>query len=574
MKYIKKYHLDTVLVVVIFFLGFFLRFYQFPSVPKGLYPDESAIGYNAYSILQTGRDEYGTVLPIYFRSFDDYKMPVYIYATSLAIRVFGVNDFAVRFTSALFGVITVIALYFLLLELSKKKWLATVAAFSLTLNPWHFFFSRTGYEVNLATSLIVLGTLFFVMAVGRKNNFFLFFLSIFSLLLSIYTYNVTRLVAPLIFFMLIAFYYKQLAFKSKKQVILLILLFLAGMLPLFATFVSFQSQAGFAAHDDALITGKVVKADILQTRSYFVTLPGIVQKTLFNYYVLLAWKFFGSLLAFFSTAFFFLVGADHPHENIGGFGMFYYFDFPLIVFGAYQGLRKKITYLYPFYWWFVCMLFVGGIIVAIPGDNAFGTRAYAAVIPLVVFSSYGLYRFIQIVVQYKHLWLKRGIFLLSSVFIVYSYLFYFTSYFVRFPVEYAKQWHSEDQQTVEYIRSIEHNYNKIVFDDSAEFLYTSLLFYGEYPPRLHQQQATYRLKGLVNTLVTDGKYEFRKVDFQKEMHVPGTLFVTGGNNLPENVRPIAIFTYPTRPVVLFYDRTIGQFPTTDIAYEIFQSGDK
>lgn len=449
--------------------------------------------------------------------------------------------------------------------------LAALTGFFLTVNPWHTFFSRVGYEVNLATAFLVIGMLCFVAAVNRKNNFFLFLFSIITFLLSLYTYNVTRFISPLIFVMLIFLYYKKITVTSKKLLITLFSLFFIGMLPFFITFLSLQSQAGFASQQDALLIGKAAKAEILQTKSYFVFLPQVFQKIFLNYWVLVVWKFLSNIVSFFSTSFFFLVGANHPHENIGGFGMFYYFDFPLILFGVYQGLKKKVSYLYPFYLWFLFMLFVGSIIVAIPND-AFGTRAYAVVIPLIVFSAYGMYSFVEIIMRLKNKLIKTATILFSIVLISYSCLFYFTSYFFRFPIEYAKEWHSEDQKTVQYISSIAKNYNQIVFDDSANFLYTSLLFYGQYPPQIHQQQAVYKQSGLVMALLKDGKYEFRKIDWEHELVSKGTLFITGKDNVPANRMPLTTFSYPTRPVVIFYDRKIAQYPTTETAYEIFQSG--
>src|ERR1035437_5800015 len=181
----KKIHFSTLLVVFIFCLGFFLRFNQLSNIPNGLYPDETALGYNAYSILMTGKDEHGVQLPMYFQSFDDYKLPVNIYSTALAIKTFGANAFAVRFTSALFGSLSIISLYFLIYELSKKKMLAALTAFFIAINPWHTFFSRVGYEVNLATAFLVIGMLCFVAAINRKNNFFLFLFSIVAFLLSL-----------------------------------------------------------------------------------------------------------------------------------------------------------------------------------------------------------------------------------------------------------------------------------------------------------------------------------------------------------------------------------------------------
>ncbi|MCL5071357.1 MAG: hypothetical protein M1308_10750 [Actinobacteria bacterium] len=246
--------------------------------------------------------------------------------------------------------------------------------------------------------------------------------------------------------------------------------------------------------------------------------------------------------------------------------MFYYFDLPLIIIGAYFGIKRKISYLYLFYLWFLIIFFVGSIIKSVPN----GTRTYIVVIPLVAFSAYGMYVFLETVMSIKNQLLKKAIIIFFLAFIIYSYIFYLTSYFIRFPVEYAKEWRSEDQKTVGYIKSIEGNYKKIIFDDNAEFFYTSLLFYGKYPPDFYQKNAVYRQNGLVNTLVKVGKYEFRKVDWKNETPEAGTLFITGKDNIPPNKEPLAVFTYPVRPVVIYYDRKIGQFPVTDIAYKIFE----
>jgi hypothetical protein len=567
----KNKYFFALLVILIFCIGFFLRFSQLSNIPNGLYPDETAIGYNAYSILMTGKDEYGTPLPLYFRSFDDYKLPVYIYSTALAIKAFGANAFAVRFTSALFGSLTIIALFFLIYELSRKKWLALLTAASLTFNPWQTFFSRAGYEVNLATALLVIGALFFIMAVNRKNNFFLFLFSIIAFLLSLYTYNVTRIVSPLIFLALIILYYKKITVTSKKLLIILFSLFTAGMLPFLISYFQLQSQPGFASQQDALIIGKAAKSEILQTRSYFVSLPQLFQKIFFNYWVLVVWKFLQNIVSFFSPSFFFITGADHPNENVGGFGMFYYFDLPLIIFGVYQGIKKKISYLYPFFGWFLIMLFIGSIIVAIP-VNSFGTRIYSVVIPLIVFSAYGMYSLLEIIIRFKNKLIKTGTLLTLIILIGYSSLFYFTAYFIRFPIESAKEWYSEDQKTVEYINTIAKNYNKIIFDDSAGFNYTSLLFYGQYPPLTYQQQSVYKQDGMLIKLSRSGKYEFRKIDWEKEKTDMGTLLVTGPGNLPLSQIPLATFNYPTKPVVLYFNRKIAQYPITEAAYEIFKSG--
>jgi hypothetical protein len=194
------------------------------------------------------------------------------------------------------------------------------------------------------------------------------------------------------------------------------------------------------------------------------------------------------------------------------------------------------------------------------------------VVPFVVFTAYGAWILLEKIVNFKYLLLRVGVLTGATGFILYSCLLYFLSYFIRMPIEDARDWRSEDKQTVKYIMDIQKNYNHIVFDDSAEFFYTSLLFYGKYPPSLHQQSSHYSPNGLVNKLDYTGKFEFRKVDWNKELQTPGSLYITGKSNVPSHGDPLAVISYPTHPVVLYYDRTIAQFPTTDVAYVIVRSG--
>ena len=117
-------HNSVLLIIVI--LATILRFYQLGQNPPSLDWDETAHGYNAYSILKTGRDEYAYKLPLYFRSFDDYKPPIYT--------------------------------YLIVYELFKNKHIALLAALFLTISPWHLQFSRVAFETNSATFWSVLGT--------------------------------------------------------------------------------------------------------------------------------------------------------------------------------------------------------------------------------------------------------------------------------------------------------------------------------------------------------------------------------------------------------------------------------
>ncbi|KKR87871.1 MAG: Glycosyl transferase family 39, partial [Candidatus Woesebacteria bacterium GW2011_GWB1_41_10] len=54
---------NWILIVILLFAAI-LRLWNLGSIPPHLTPDEASLGYNAYSILKTGRDEYSKFLPI------------------------------------------------------------------------------------------------------------------------------------------------------------------------------------------------------------------------------------------------------------------------------------------------------------------------------------------------------------------------------------------------------------------------------------------------------------------------------------------------------------------------------
>src|SRR5258706_11914127 len=68
-------------LIAIFLFGLLIRIWGGNVFPPALNWDEVSHGYNAYSLLKTGRDEWGVAMPTIFRAFGDYKLPVYVYLT-------------------------------------------------------------------------------------------------------------------------------------------------------------------------------------------------------------------------------------------------------------------------------------------------------------------------------------------------------------------------------------------------------------------------------------------------------------------------------------------------------------
>jgi hypothetical protein len=90
--------------------GIGLRVVRLGSVPPALAPDEACDGYDAYSILATGRDHHGNFVPLVMQGFDDYRMPLFEYSLVPLIAIFGLKPAVVRLRVALWGIVDLVAI--------------------------------------------------------------------------------------------------------------------------------------------------------------------------------------------------------------------------------------------------------------------------------------------------------------------------------------------------------------------------------------------------------------------------------------------------------------------------------
>src|SRR3989304_8228782 len=127
---------------LIIFLSIFLRVYKLDQVPPSLNWDEVDAGYNAYTIANWAKDEWGHFLPLVFTSFRDDKHPVHIYLTAPIVRLFGLSDFTARPSGAIVGILSVIVIFFLSRIFFKSDLAALFSALFLAVSPYHLHFSR------------------------------------------------------------------------------------------------------------------------------------------------------------------------------------------------------------------------------------------------------------------------------------------------------------------------------------------------------------------------------------------------------------------------------------------------
>ena len=345
-------HLSKILAIIL--LAILVRFVGLSALPPALNRDEAALGYNAYSILKTGKDEHGQKFPLAFKSIGDYKMPLYIYAAVLPVKLFGLNDFSIRFWSAFAGVISVIMIYLI----TKKP----LAALLMALNPWAVFYSRIAYEANLALALFLVGLW---LLLNKKPLGFIFWL------LACLTYSSALIFIPLFF---IFFYYR---YRPKIiPSILFIVLFSFIFIGLWR--VSSQKQ-NITVFSDPYLIDTYNKERTLQ----YQTNP-LRAKLFFNKYV-----YFGKLVAAnylktFTPKFLVLKGDNHPWHQIPGVGNFYFLEIILALIGLFKLRQNKLL--------FISWLLIAPLASAITIDAPHSTRALFLLPIILILASEGLPR--------------------------------------------------------------------------------------------------------------------------------------------------------------------------------------
>lgn len=198
----------ALVVVIALVAGVGLRVVRLAEVPPGLHHDEACDGYDAYSILETGRDHHGNFLPFVMQGFNDYRMPLFQYSLVPLVAVFGLKPTTVRLGAALWGVADLIAIT--LLAWLILGWPGAVAAALFgALSPWHLPFSRYGSAWTAASATITIAMLCFFLWLRRHRDWWLVASGVFFGL-SLYSYAITKAFTPLLMVLLVVLYRREL----------------------------------------------------------------------------------------------------------------------------------------------------------------------------------------------------------------------------------------------------------------------------------------------------------------------------------------------------------------------------
>ncbi len=536
-----KYFTKTIiLLIAILILASILRIWGLNHYPAGLNADEASLGYNAYSLLKTGRDEYGKWFPLVFKSFGDYKPGLYVYIIMPFVASLGLNAWAIRLPSALFGIGTVLLIFYLAVKITGKKEIGLISALLLAISPWHLQFSRGGWETNVATFFIALGILFFLYS---WNDLKYLAFSALSLLISMYIYQSPRLIAPIIFLGLIILYRDRLLPRIKIATIRLAPVAILSI-PLIFQVLSGGAEARFSGLSFFSDPGPINRID--QLRGEHSNPSGIVAQLLHNKITAYAPNFLGHYVDHFSSEFLFINGDSVIRNRVPESGEFFLVEALFLAIGFVYLVRGNFKDNKTLWLWII----VAPLASATTFQTPNALRSLTEVVPLTIVAAAGFWQILQLA--------KNKIYLIVVIpliaLLLFEFVHYLDSYYILYPKRYPLAWEYGFSQMVPKLEKYQPGYKKVVITDKYDQPYILVLFYEKYDPAKYQPQAVLSPRDQFDfgTVRSFDKYEFHSITTDEIKKSKGVLFIGTPDEIPSSADIIDKVDFPNgKPAFLF-----------------------
>ncbi len=505
---IKKQTL--IILFLILSLASFLRFYDLSNNPVSLFGDEVDLGYQAYSILKTGRDYSGNPWPINFQSLGDWRTPLYLYSAVPTIAILGLNALGVRAPAAIFGVLGILLTFLLVRKLFKNDTWALLASLFLTISPWHLQYSRAGFEATLLSLALLSGVYFFLK--GLEDGKFLTISAIFFGATP-FIYSTAKLFTPLMAIVLLVLYFKQFRKISSKYIVIagLVVVLFAGLMGKDIIFGHAKDRAMglIAINDPQIITQINLRRGIDSNQQQGQI--GVQTPLSAKFFHNKAWSwginFVGNYLSTFSPEFLFLKGDPNFRQSVFEMGELYLAELFFLFFGFYQFLRKEKGRERNF---LLLWFFLSPLPASLTSDGAkHATRLFVMLPVFQIFIAYGFYKAI---ILSKKINIVKVLWILLTGLLLANFIFYLHRYYVDYPHESSRWWNYGYKEAFDYLKRNDQKYEAIIIsnNDSSPIIY--FLFYYGFDPATFQKTKIERVSFRRIDSFKLGKYYFGGFD--------------------------------------------------------------
>lgn len=463
---------NKLLFTFILLIALFVRLWNLNSLPPGLNWDEVSLGYNAYSLLQTGKDEWGQILPLSFRAYGDYKLPVYVYLDVPFVAMLGLNEWGVRLPSVLAGVGIVIFIFLILKKLTKNISISLWGAFVASILPWSIILSRIALEANLSLFFTTGAVYFFLesLPAGRQGIDQKKYLLISSILfgLTIFTYNSSRIVTPLLVLFLGILFFQKLKNKFAAVSLFIFLIFFLVALPN----ALLQDSSARYKWTSIIDQGAINKINELRGSS---ALPSMLATLQYNKITYAVPEIIKNFISHFDPRFLFFNGGSNFQYSIPGYGLTLHIFLPFLLLGLWRIYKEKLKWQLMILMW----ILVAPIPAAITRDAPHALRALIMIPPLIMIITLGIF-FIKRFGVYVKL-------ILVIILLINFYLFW-QNYSGEYTRNYSWSWQYGYKEVVDYIKQNSNQYEQIFITKKYGEPHEFLLFYMQYDPKKYQTE--------------------------------------------------------------------------------------
>lgn len=494
----------------ILLIAILLRIFRLDSVPPALFGDEVDVGYQAYSLLKTGKDLTGRPLPFYIKSLSEYRTPLYIYSAIPFVGVFGLNEIGTRLPAVFWGFISIIGIYFLTKKLFDKN-IALIAMFITSISPWHLQFSRASFEVTMQLSFIVFGSYFLFLGLTKQS----FFIPAAALLISsIYIYSTSIVFAPLLILLFLFINWKESRKTKIKTVFFVFITVAVILMPLGFSLITGEAKERFNTISIFKNSVLIDKLNLARKGQEFYDSDGIKQKTnpyieaiFHNRPMVFGQVFIKNYLLSLSPVFLFADGDINFRHSIHEMGQEHYFVLILLMLGIFavlKGDKKRACFV-------LGWLILAPIPAGLTEEGGFhATRLFIMIPAISILSAVGAYW----IWGNKRFLAAKALIALIAILFIFNLTFYLHRYYYHYPVESWRWWHYGFKEAMEYMESVDQNYSKVGFNNTYEPSLIRFLFWNQISPADFQQNFSQTLlteeiaPGFIGFKLKD-KYYFR-----------------------------------------------------------------
>ena len=468
------------LIILSVFLAAFLRLYRLPYNPVSLYWEEAALGYDAYSILNTGRDFHGNSWPtVAFESFGDWKPSGYFYATALSEFFLSLNELAVRLPSALAGIGIVLIGILMAKEFFDKdkkysSWIVIATGVVIAISPWALQFSRAGFEANLAAFFSCLGILFLFK--GQKKGFY-FLPAVISLVISLYSYHSVRLFIPLLCLAYLIVFWKRII-KQWSWVLISGIVGAVLIMPIVLKIGDPELTHRFQETSAFTEVMPIIEINQLREAEGNTLLSRIIHHRYWHN----GGIFLKNFTSHFNPNYLFIHGDGNLRHSTGQMGIFYPIDSIFLLLGLAFIVRKPTKKTIFLILWWLLALVPASLTKAIPHS----LRTLLALPAPQMIVAYGLIKAFPSFNKSLSSWLRNGLMIVvlgSLVLFSWRYLY---DYFGHYSYRSSCDWQDGYKEMVKYVFENRNKYDKIFITRQLGRPSIYYFFYNQIDPQIVQ----------------------------------------------------------------------------------------